>query len=146
MKNIVKVDPFANTSKICEITNDINPEYKTLFCLDALEFLNIFENNSVDFLLFDPPYSVRQISECYKKLGKTVNMETTQSSFWSKIKKEIARVVKPNGTVISFGWNSNGIGKTLGFEILEILIVAHGGIHNDTICVVERKKKEDFLF
>jgi len=41
--------------------------------------------------------------------------------------------------VISFGWNSGGIGKTNGFEILEILLVAHGA-HNDTICTVERKR------
>lgn len=32
-----------------------------------------------------------------------------------------------------------GIGKTLGFNIEEILLVAHGGWHNDTICTVERK-------
>ena len=68
-------------------------------------------------------------------------MQTTQSSFWGNLKKEIARVVKPNGIVISFGWNSNGIGKTKGFEIIEILLVSHGGNHNDTICVVERKIK-----
>jgi hypothetical protein len=72
-------------------------------------------------------------------MGKTVNMQTTQSSFWGNLKKEIARKMKKNGIVISFGWNSNGIGKTLNFEQLEILLVAHGGIHNDTICVVERK-------
>lgn len=33
----------------------------------------------------------------------------------------------------------NGIGKTRGFEIVEILLVAHGGNHNDTIVTVERK-------
>jgi hypothetical protein len=27
-----------------------------------------------------------------------------------------------------------------GFELLEILLVPHGGSHNDTICTVERKK------
>lgn len=26
-----------------------------------------------------------------------------------------------------------------GFEIIEILLVAHGGMHNDTIVTVERK-------
>ncbi len=31
-------------------------------------------------------------------------------------------------------------GITRGFTIEEILLVAHGGVHNDTICVVERKK------
>ena len=85
------------------------------------------------------PYYL-QLSECYKALSYTVNMKTTQSSFWGNLKKEIARVMKKDGKVISFGWNSNGIGKTLGFEQVEILMVAHGGHHNDTICTVEVKK------
>jgi len=55
------------------------------------------------------------------------------------LKKEIARIIKNDGIVISFAWNSNGIGKTKGFEIIEILMVSHGGNHNDTICTVERK-------
>lgn len=48
--------------------------------------------------------------------------------------------IKPNGLAISCGWNSGGFGKMLGFEIVEILLVAHGGNHNDTIVTVERKK------
>ena len=103
-----------------------------------------FDANSIDFVLYDPPYSPRQVSECYKKLGKTVNMQTTQASFWGNLKKEIARITKPDGIVISFGWNTNGIGKTKGFEIIEILTVAHGGQHNDTICTVERKARTLF--
>jgi hypothetical protein len=31
------------------------------------------------------------------------------------------------------------MGKNRGFEIVEILIVAHGGHHNDTLVTVERK-------
>lgn len=34
---------------------------------------------------------------------------------------------------------SGGIGKSYGFEIKKILLVPHGGWHNDTICVVEEK-------
>lgn len=136
---LYSIDPFANKNRLATVTNDLDPEHKTDYCLDALDFLKIFENQSVDLVLYDPPYSPRQVSECYKKLGKTVNVQTTQSSFWGNLKKEVARVVKPGGIVISFGWNSNGIGKTKGFEIVEILIVSHGGNHNDTICTVERK-------
>ena len=66
-------------------------------------------------------------------------METTQASFWSKIKTEIGRVVKLNGITMSFGWNSNGIGKNNGFEQFEILLVAHGGNHQDTITTCEKK-------
>ena len=133
------VDPFANKNRIAKITNDLDPAFGTDYCMDALLFLRQFETGSKDLVLYDPPYSPRQVSECYKKMGMTVNMQTTQSSFWGDLKKEIARIVKPNGVVISFGWNTNGIGKTKGFEILEILTVAHGGQHNDTLCTVERK-------
>ena len=87
--------------------------------------------------------SPRQVSECYTRLDKTVNMQTTQASFWSKQKEQIARIVKPNGIVITCGWNSGGIGKKYGFEIIEILLVAHGGWHNDTIVTVERKTIQD---
>lgn len=138
-ENQIWIDPFANSSKIATITNDIDESYNTDYHLDVIEFLRLFKDNSVHGALVDSPYSPRQLSECYKKLNLSVTMETTQSSFWSRIKDEVARIIRPEGLVISFGWNSNGIGKTRGFEILEILLVAHGGNHNDTIVTVERK-------
>jgi hypothetical protein len=137
--NLISIEPFANSSRIGTITNDLDPDFDTDYHLDALDFLKLFDNNSIDIIYYDPPFSPRQVSECYKKLGMTVNMETTQSSFWGNLKKEISRITKPGGIVISFGWNSNGIGKINGFEIIEILMVAHGGNHNDTICTVEKK-------
>lgn len=135
----VSIDPFANKNRLALITNDLDPQYDCDFNLDAKDFLASFEDNSVDLVFFDPPYSPRQVSECYKSLGKTVNMKTTQASFWSDMKKEIARIVRPGGIVLSFGWNSMGIGKNRGFEMVEILLVPHGGHHNDTICVAETK-------
>jgi hypothetical protein PPSC2_p0296 len=60
-------------------------------------------------------------------------------SFWGDQKKEFFRIVKKGGKVISFGWNSGGIGKSNGFKITKILLVPHGGWHNDTICTVEEK-------
>lgn len=134
------IDPFANNNKIANITNDINPEYDTTYHMDALDFLKLFDDNSVDIVLYDPPYSVRQVSECYKKFGYEVTNKTTQSSWRSKHLNEIKRILKPNGKALCFGWNSNGIGKTRNFTMVEILLVAHGGSHNDTICTVEIKK------
>lgn len=137
------IDPFANKNKIATITNDLNPEFDTDYHMDAFEFLKMFEDNSVDGVLYDPPYSPRQVSECYKHFGYEVTNKTTNSSYWSKHKKEISRILKPNGKVITFGWNSGGIGKTNGFEIQRILLVPHGGWHNDTICTVEVKKLKE---
>lgn len=142
----VRIDPFVNNSPFknhCEFTNDIDPDIQANQHLDALEFLKQFEDSSVDIVLFDPPYSPRQVSECYKSLEMTVNMQTTQSSFWGNLKKEISRIVKEGGLVITCGWNSGGVGKKLGFKIDEVLMVAHGGWHNDTIVVVETKIPSD---
>ena len=138
-ESTVIVDPFANTSKYANITNDLDPAMPTMFHMDATDFLKQLKSHSADVVLYDPPYSPRQVSESYKRLNMSVNMSTTQASYWSQQKTEIGRIVKPGGIAISFGWNSGGIGKKHGFEILEILLVAHGGQHNDTICVVERK-------
>lgn len=133
------IDPFANKSRFASITNDLDPDMKADYCMDALGFLKIFDDESIDVVLYDPPYSSRQVSECYKAMGRSVNMETTQGSFWTKLKAEIARITKHDGMVLSCGWQSGGIGKELGFEIEEILLVPHGGIHNDTIVTLERK-------
>lgn len=80
------VDPFANNNKLATVTNDLDTQYDTDYHIDALDFLKIFDDNSVDTVLYDPPYSPRQVSECYKNLGQTVNMQTTQASYWSKQK------------------------------------------------------------
>lgn len=139
------IDPFSRSSPFRDlcITNDINESFEADYHLDAMDFLKGMKE--ADLILFDPPYSPRQVSECYKNAGASVNMQTTQASFWSNIKKEISRIVLPGGYCITFGWNSGGIGKKYGFDIVEILIVAHGGWHNDTICTVERKKPNNCL-
>ena len=133
------IDPFANVNRIATITNDLNPDYNCTHNLDAIDFLKLFKASTIDLVLYDPPYSARQVAEVYKSFNMTVNMETTQASYWTKQKAQIGRIVTGGGYVISFGWNSGGLGKKLGFEIVEILLVAHGGAHNDTIITVEKK-------
>ena len=133
------IDPFANSNKLATVTNDLNTEYDTDYHMDALDFMKMFEDNSVEGVLYDPPYSPRQVSECYNNVGYNVTWDTTKASFWGNHKREISRIVKLGGKVITFGWNSGGIGNKYGFEIERILLVPHGGWHNDTICTVEVK-------
>ena len=140
----VWVDPYVRNScfkHLMKFTNDINPEFEADFHHDSNHFLSLFEDESVDGVLFDPPYSSRQIKECYDGIGRVVTQEDTQNP-WSEIKKQIARICKPNAIVMRCGWNSMGIGKTLGFDMLEILLVPHGGVRNDTIVTVEKKRAE----
>ena len=143
-------DPFARDSTRAKYTNDINPKVSATHNMDALDFLKTFDDESLDGVLYDPPYSLRQIKECYDGIGKSLTQHETQY-FFSDMKKEIARVLKPGGKVISFGWNSGGIGKTLGMELQSVILICHGGVHNDTIITVEikggssKKQQEQWL-
>jgi hypothetical protein len=132
------VDPFAGENSPAEITNDLNPDRPTKFHLEAKEFCKQLPD-SLSGVLFDPPYSPRQISECYKGIGREVFMTDTQTSFYSDVKNLLAPKVKTGGIVICCGWNSMGFGINRGFEMIEILLVPHGGAKNDTIVTVERK-------
>jgi hypothetical protein len=48
-------------------------------------------------------------------------------------------MLKIGGKFLHFGWHTNGMGKGRAFKIDEIMLVAHGGAHNDTICMAETK-------
>ena len=96
------VDPFANNNKLATITNDLDPSCDTNYHMDATDFLKSLPDASVDTVLYDPPYSPRQVSECYKKFDMTVNMNTTQGSYWSKQKEQISRILKPGGGMYYF--------------------------------------------
>ena len=50
----------------------------------------------------------------------------------------INKLVPRGGVVLTFGWDTNGMGGK-EWEIEEIMLVAHGSDHNDTICMAERK-------
>jgi len=132
------IDPFAGMYSPAEITNDLNPESPAEYHIDALEFLESLNGNKYSGILFDPPYSLQQMKECYDSFGrKMTGREATE--FYGDLRKVIKRLIVPGGIGISFGWNSIGLGKTHGWQIIEILLVCHGRAHNDTIVTVDRK-------
>jgi hypothetical protein len=144
-KSKVIIDPFANQSRYGTITNDLNPEFETDYHLDALTFLRKMGTGKADLVLFDPPYSITQAAQCYKDYGKDkLERSVANMRYWADCKNEVARILKPYGIALICGWNSNGIGKNRGFEMLEILLVPHGGSKNDTIVTVERKLPDLF--
>lgn len=131
------IDPFAGDNSNAEITNDLNPERPTKYHLKADEFINQLPGQ-YNGILFDPPYSNRQIKECYESVGIKFTLEDGQALFQEE-KKLAAPKIMLGGLAICFGWNSGGFGKNLGFEMIGILLVPHGGSHHDTIVTVERK-------
>jgi len=131
------IDPFAGENSPAELTNDLNPDRPTKFHLHAKDFIAQL-GGGYNGILFDPPYSLRQTKECYEGIGYTMTQEDTQV-FPNNIKDLAAKKIVTGGIAICFGWNSGGFGKNLGFEMIEVLLVPHGGHHYDTIVTVERK-------
>jgi len=129
--------PFAGENSPAEITNDLNPNKPTKFHLHAIEFVSQL-TDSYDGCLFDPPYSLRQVKECYDEIGVKLFKDDSQR-FPQNIKELVVPKIKNGGYAITFGWNSQGFGKNLGFKMIEILLVPHGRSHNDTIVTVEQK-------
>ena len=130
-------DPFCRDSKFkdrCVATNDLNPAFAGTHNLDAFDFLRLFPDNHFDGILFDPPFSPRQVKEEYAGFGVLADLDTSRR-FYSLRKREAARVLKVGGIAIVCGWNSLGLGKKNGMTIEEVHLVNHGD-QNDTIVTV----------
>lgn len=141
-KSKVSIDPFARNKEWATHTNDLNPETKAQHHMDAIEFLKKMSADGVkaDLIIFDPPYSPRQISECYKSIGKEVTSKDTQNAvLYSGCREAMLPLLADEAVVLSFGWNSAGMGLTRGFHPIEILLCCHGAAHNDTICMAESR-------
>ncbi|MFA5382620.1 MAG: adenine-specific DNA methylase [Candidatus Micrarchaeia archaeon] len=141
-------DPFCGGSTIANHRNDI-----AITGIDSLDWLQEQPDKCADIFLNDPAYTPRQRKEVYKSLG--ITLHDTKASYWSKIRDEIVRIIKPSGTVLSFGYGASHVGKTRGLKIVDGLIVLpcdevkgfgivdglmvlHGGNHNATICIAEK--------
>lgn len=126
------VDPFCGTSTLGTHRNDLAESG-----IDAEEWLKSL-NVIADAVIFDPPYSPRQISECYQSIGRKCTAKDTQNAvLYKNVRNQLERILKNGGVALSFGWQSSGFGKK--WPTTEIMLVQHGGAHNDTICVAQEK-------
>lgn len=140
VKSGVWCDPFSGNNSPARVTNDLNVSVDAEYHMDALLFLKSLPSSHFDGVLFDPPYSITQAKECYLGYGADkLDTKPTSMKYWGDCKTEVARIIKPGGKAICFGWNSMGLGKARGFQMKEILLVPHGGSRNDTIVTVEQK-------
>lgn len=140
---LITVDPMARNSTRAVFTNDMDPNTSAAMHMDAVEFLEQLHRANVraEAILFDPPYSPRQMAEHYRAAGKAVTRETTQNGrFYKRVREAADRILHVGGIVITAGWNTASFGPH--YETKEVLIVSHGGAHNDTLITVQIKQKE----
>jgi len=140
----VSIDPFARNKQWATYTNDINPDTAAEYHLECEAFLQLLIDKGVeaDLVILDPPYSPRQVKECYDSIGIKMAQEDAWGGAVRKRRRAlINRLVRHGGVVLTFGWDTNGMGGS-EWAIEEIMLVAHGSDHNDTICMAERRIAE----
>ncbi len=137
----VSIDPFARNKRWATHTNDLNPQTEAEHHMECEAFLQhlIDQKVKADLVILDPPYSPRQVKECYDHIG--IKMAQTDAMGGAARKRRralIEQLVLHDAVVLTFGWDTNGMGIK-GWKIDEILLVAHGSDHNDTICMAESR-------
>lgn len=124
-------DPFARNCQIGHIwTNDINPETGANYHLDALEFLKIVPSDSMNIVIFDPPFSTHQNDTKYEFDGESKNIYTIPG-YVKKCMKEIERILIPGGYLLKYGYNSTRHLPSLEFK--KGWLINFGGNRNDVI-------------
>lgn len=139
-QSTISVDPYARNVQWATYTNDLNTTTSATYHMDAMEFVRMLADEGVkaDLVIVDPPYSPRQVKECYDGIGiKMRQDEALLGAVRGKLREQINRLSPQR--VLWFGWNTTGMGKKFGYQIEEILLVCHGSDHNDTICMSEVK-------
>jgi hypothetical protein len=127
---------FAGMVKLSvpEVRVDADTTTKPDFDMDALEFVRYATKKGLifDVVILDPPYSYRKSMEKYKGFI---------ASPFRQLKDELLAIIPIDGKVITFGYHSNSMGKVRGFELLNVLLICHGGAQHDTIAIVEKRIK-----
>lgn len=131
---------FAGKYKlnVNEIRNDLRLDMPCDYHMDALEFVKQWAEGcggpKFNTIILDPPYAYRKSMEMY---------DGAVSSAFNQVKNHIPKILERNGIVITFGYHSNVMGKTRGFEQDHLLVMSHGGAIHDTIAIIERMNSKD---
>ena len=121
IKNILKkysvgigwIDPFCGEHSPAEFKNDLNPNnLHATYHMEALDFLNL-KNWKIQGAIFDPPYSLTQVSRSYNNIGLKFKSKENPTGGYPKVKNKLASLLKPGNFCISFGWNTCGLGKKI---------------------------------
>jgi hypothetical protein len=79
-----------------EVRNDLNPDQEADYHVDAADLGEIFDEDSFDVVVLDPPFDQTQSDEHYDGL---------HARDMGAVRRTVAPLVKPGGRIVEFGWN-----------------------------------------
>lgn len=112
------------------VRNDLDPEIDADHHLDVCELADHFPPQSFDTVVFDPPFDDLQAADKYDSLRADSVLEAFA---------QFEELVRPNGRVITFGWNSWGMRSHEVFDREETVLFQRGAVKRDVIAAVDRR-------
>lgn len=115
------------------VRNDLNPERDVDTHHDVAEIATFFDSQSFDVVVFDPPFDDLQAADKYDSLRADSVLEAFG---------QFAELVRPQGRVITFGWNSWGMRSHACFEREETVLFQRGPVKRDVIATADRRTSQ----
>lgn len=134
----IVADLFARNCKLGSLNfrNDIDPETSSECHLDVFDFLNTLPPESVDAIIIDPPFSFNQAAKHYKNsAGKCLGV-----GWLTAVRRLAGEKIKKGGYMFCLGWDGNGAANREKFNLIEVVVCAHGQTRNATIMTIDQKK------
>jgi hypothetical protein len=129
---------FAGKTKLHHddeiIRVDLDEERDADHYFDAIEVRDRFGGQSFDTVVLDPPFSVQQSRKRYNGRYR---------GHFTHVKDEVAKVVRPGGRTLTFGYHSRAMGPSRGFNREELAVFDHGGRFRAMLGVVEQRVERD---
>ena len=93
-----------------------------------------------------PPYSLRQLKDCYEGIGSKLQQWQTQN-MWGRALDACSELLVTNGQFVSMGYHSHGLGRKRGCikSELHVLESFHGSDVYDVLLTVEVKVQHSLL-
>lgn len=112
------------------VRNDLNEERDADVHVDVADIASHLPRESFDTVVFDPPFDDLQAADKYDSL----RADSVLAAF-----DQFVELVKPQGTVITFGWNSWGMRSHASFDREETVLFQRGPVKRDVIATVDRR-------
>jgi hypothetical protein len=123
---------------ITEVRNDLNAKRPAEYHADAADLGKIFDEDSFDVVVLDPPFDQQQSDEHYDGL---------HARDMGAVRKAVAPLVRPGGAIVEFGWNLWGAADYFeGWEREQKLLFRRGiPDRQPVLMVVDRRTNQRTL-
>lgn len=112
------------------VRNDLNEKRDAHYHVDVCEIDSVFDEESFNTVVFDPPFDQAQADEHY---------ESMHCRELAPARKKLAALVRPGGIFVEAGWNTHGPAAWDGWKREELHLFNRGPTLQPVFLTVDRR-------